>query len=75
MTLHYAFGNPNLQVPIKVIGNGNGISNVPKGFTATVIAIDVNTCTYKIRWDHNGQVEEKSTCGSLSMNLDLEQSK
>ena len=53
---------------LEVIGNGRGLTNVPKGAKGTITS--VKEAMYTIKWP-NGIVEEKSIAGGMAMDLDV----
>ena len=70
MTLFDYLARKNPILPINVIGNGKGLSNVPKGATGIVKEINKETRLYRILWE-NGVEEHLVWFGSVSLDLNV----
>lgn len=53
---------------LHVAGNGNGLTNVPKGAKGTITS--VKQTLYTIEWE-NGVIDKFDIAGSFAMDLDI----
>ena len=59
----------NTEVPVQVVGNGYGTTNVPRGARGTVISIMDRE--YTIRWEDGTEENFVRFCGGMAMDLDV----